>query len=58
MADDLKQTGKPDDSRINPQQEHEVNYWAKKWGVTSQQIRDAVKRVGSMVKDVKQSLGK
>jgi hypothetical protein len=58
MADDLKKTGKPDDSRINANQAHEVNYWAKKWGVTAQQIRDAVKRVGSMVKDVKQSLGK
>jgi hypothetical protein len=28
MADDLKQTGKADDTRINLDQDHEVNYWA------------------------------
>ena len=32
-ADDLKQTGKPDDARINVEQELEVRYWAKKFRV-------------------------
>lgn len=28
MADELKQTGKPEDQRINVEQDHELNYWA------------------------------
>lgn len=28
MADDLKQTGKADDQRINVEQDHELNYWS------------------------------
>ena len=28
MADDLKQTGKPDDARINVDQDHELKYWS------------------------------
>jgi hypothetical protein len=32
MADDLKQTGKPDDSRLNVDQEHEFGYWSAKFG--------------------------
>lgn len=57
MADDLKQAGKPDDSRINVDQEHEVRYWAEKFGVSSDEIRSAVKAAGPMVKDVRQRLG-
>jgi hypothetical protein len=32
MADDLKQTGKPDDAKINVEQEHEVKHWSEKFG--------------------------
>jgi hypothetical protein len=56
MADDLKQTGKPDDARINVEQDHEVRYWAEKFGVTADEIRSAVKTAGPMVKDVRQRL--
>ena len=34
MADDLKQTGKPDDQRIDPEQDHELAYWSEKLGVS------------------------
>lgn len=34
MADDLKQTGKPDDARINVEQDHELGYWSEKLGVS------------------------
>jgi hypothetical protein len=30
MADDLKQTGKTDDTRINIERDHEVKYWSEK----------------------------
>lgn len=57
MADDLGKTGLPDDARINIDQEHEVKYWAGKFGVTPDEIRSAVKAAGPMVKDVRQRLG-
>jgi hypothetical protein len=34
MADDLKQTGRQDDERINVAQDHELSYWSEKLGVS------------------------
>jgi hypothetical protein len=56
MADDLKQTGRQDDERINVEQEHELNHWAEKLGVEREQLRKAVQAVGPMVKDVRRHL--
>lgn len=58
MADDLKNTGKQDDIRINVNQDHELTYWSKILGVSAEQLKAAVKAVGPMVKDVKKYLGK
>jgi hypothetical protein len=58
MADDLKQTGRPDDQRINVEQEHELNYWSKELGVSREQLRSAVQQAGSLVKDVRQHLNR
>lgn len=57
MPDDLSKTGKPDDSRINVHEEHEVRYWTQKFGITREQLVQAVKSAGPMVKDVKRYLG-
>ena len=56
MADDPKQTGKPDDQRINVEQDHELSYWSKELGVSRDVLRQAVERVGPMVKDVRREL--
>jgi hypothetical protein len=56
MADDLKQTGKADDDRINVEQDHEVSYWSEKFGVSRARLRAAVERVGPMRKAVEQHL--
>lgn len=58
MADDLKNTGRQDDARINVNQDHEVAYWTKKFGVSEAKLREAVQKVGPMVADVKKYLGK
>ncbi len=58
MADDIKQTGKPDDARINPDQEHEVRYWSEKLGVSREELRKAVHAAGPMVKDLQRHLGR
>lgn len=58
MADDLKNTGKQDDIRINVNQPWEVKHWSEKLGVSEEKLRQAVKAVGPMVKDVKKYFGK
>jgi hypothetical protein len=58
MADDLKQTGKADDRRINANQDHELAYWAKELGVTREELRSAIDNAGPLVEDVRQHLHK
>lgn len=57
MTDDLKNTGKQDDIRINVNQDHEVAYWTKALNVSADKLKAAVKAVGPLVKDVKKHLG-
>ena len=56
MADDPRETGKPDDQRINLHQQHEVNYWSRKFGVTPGELRKAVETAGPMVSEVARHL--
>lgn len=58
MADNLRNTGKQDDIRINVNQPWELRDWAKKLGVSEEELKKAVKAVGVLVKDVKKHLGK
>jgi uncharacterized protein DUF3606 len=59
MADDLKQTGRQDDARINPDQDHELPYyWSEKFGVSRDELRKAVQAAGPMVKDVQRHLNR
>lgn len=58
MADDLKQTGRQDDQRINLDQDHEVNYWSKELGVSREELRRAVEQAGPMVKNARQHLNR
>ena len=56
MADDLKQTGKPDDQRINVDQDHELSYWSERLGVSRDRLREVVARVGPMRSAVEREL--
>jgi hypothetical protein len=58
MADDLKQTGKPDDQRINVEQDHELSYWSKELGVSREELRKAVEQAGPVVRNVRQHLNR
>jgi hypothetical protein len=58
MADDRNIRGAADRSRINMQEDYEVRYWTEKWSVTREQLAEAVRAVGVMVKDVAAKLGK
>ena len=56
MADDPKQTGKPDDQRIDVNQDHELSYWSEKLGVSRDRLREAVAKAGPIVKNVQREL--
>ena len=58
MADDTSNRGPADRTRVNVNEDWEVRWWCKKWGVTREQLEAAVAKVGVMVKDVERSLGK
>ena len=58
MADDLKSRGAQDRARVNVNEDHEVQYWTQKWGVSKEQLAASVKKVGVSVDAVAQELGK
>jgi len=52
MPDDLTIRQPEDRKKINVNQSHEVTRWAKKLGVTEEELRAAVKKAGPMAEDV------
>jgi hypothetical protein len=56
--DNPSKRGGADRLRINVNQEHECRYWAERFGVTPDELHEAVARVGPMFKDVARALGK
>ena len=52
MSDNKKDIGSPDRDKISVSEEYEVSYWSKKFGVSPQQLKDAVKKVGNSPKKV------
>ena len=58
MADDLKNPGNPDRSRINVNEEYELRDWSKALGVTPEERKRAVAQVGDRADAVRQHLGK
>jgi hypothetical protein len=58
MADNKNHVGKPDRDRINLSEDYEVNAWSKKFGVSREELKNAVKQVGSVAKDVEAYLNK
>ena len=58
MSDDTRKVGKQDRDRINVSEEYELRDWSEKFGVTPEELKSAVQKVGPMVKDVQEHLGK
>ncbi|HVJ75272.1 MAG TPA: DUF3606 domain-containing protein [Casimicrobiaceae bacterium] len=56
--DDKSTTGNPDRQRISTSEEYELRDWAKKFGVTPEELKAAVARVGTEAENVKRYLGK
>jgi hypothetical protein len=58
VADNLDRREPEDKFKINVHEEWELEYWARKFGVTKEKIKDAVRQVGVQTKDVAKHLGK
>lgn len=47
MSDDKSKTGGQDRTRISTSEDYELRDWAKKFGVTPDEVKAAVKAVGN-----------
>jgi hypothetical protein len=56
MADNLKQRGGQDRTRIDVGQAHELRHWSEKFGVSKERLTQAVEAVGTQADKVEQHL--
>lgn len=56
MADDLSNRGPQDRARVNLSEAHEVAYWTRKFGVSEEQLRNAVGKAGPSADAVEKAL--
>ncbi len=47
-----------DKERLDLSERQAMEYWQKRWGVTSAQLTTAHRKVGRMIKDIAAELGK
>lgn len=47
-----------DQDRIDLSERHQVEYWAKRWSVSKDQLTAAHRKAGHLVKDIAVELGK
>ena len=58
MSDDKSKTGGQDRERINVNEDYELRDWSETLGVTPEELKKAVQKVGPMASDVRKELGK
>lgn len=58
MSDDKSKTGAPDRDRVNVNEDYELRDWSKKLGVSPDQLKKAVQKVGTSADAVRKHLGK
>jgi len=56
MSDDTSKKGIQDRTRINTSEDYEVRYWSEKFGVSQDQLKAAVSKVGNSVSAVENAL--
>jgi Protein of unknown function (DUF3606) len=56
MTDDTSKRGPQDRSRINTSEDYEVRYWSEKFGVSPEQLKAAVRKVGNSAEAVEWEL--
>lgn len=58
MSDNLKIRQPQDPKQINVHEQWELDYWSKKFSVTTEKLKQAVKAVGTQTDAVRRYLGK
>ncbi|WP_343608337.1 DUF3606 domain-containing protein [Chryseobacterium oranimense] len=58
MSDDLSKRRPQDAAKVNVNETWELEYWSKKFGVTKERLKEAVKAVGTSAAEVQKYLGK
>jgi hypothetical protein len=58
MSDDKSNRGAPDSKRIDVNDPDEVRHWTRSLGVTAEELKAAVSRVGTSAEKVRESLRK
>lgn len=58
MSDDLSKKGPQDATKVNVNETWELEYWSKKFGVTKEKLKEAVKAVGTSAAAVQKYLEK
>lgn len=56
MADDKTKSGRQDRSRIDVHEDDELSAWAQKFGVSTDELKAAVRAVGTHAPTVEQHL--
>ncbi len=56
MSDDKSKTGGSDRKRINVNEDYELRDWSKKFGVTTEKLKEAVQAVGTSADAVEKHL--
>ncbi|HEY0045452.1 MAG TPA: DUF3606 domain-containing protein [Flavobacterium sp.] len=51
MSDNKENIGNPDRSRINTSEDYEVRYWTEKFGITAEELEEAIRQTGSSSAD-------
>ena len=58
MSDSKDKKDFRDRERINTSEDYEMQYWSEKFGISQQELKYVVEKVGPMVKDVELALKK
>jgi hypothetical protein len=58
MSDNKADRGPADRARININEDYEVGYWSKEFGVSPAKLRELVAKHGVMAADLRSAVGK
>ena len=58
MSDNKLNRGEPDRSRINLDEDYEVKYWTRHLGISAEELKRLVDKVGNSAAAVRKELGK
>lgn len=56
--DNKEKTGSPEKDKINVNEHYELDYWSKKFKVTHNELKKAVKAAGTSAREVEKLLKK